>query len=418
MRRGWHRWQGTGHKAERHLMRKNAVRLREAAQKWEGQGDLSARLRALAEELDEAEHERTLRHATNSMKRGLRRACERVGETDNPEKAQERVTELEDRWEQVQMAADSETWRATEELLAEVRKAEDRTKEISEALETAEELRNNWQQRNEETEEVLEKLNRTLQRTEETQATAEQWKGEIAQLRDQARVDEEERGEQIEAIKEGSNLAKRVSDAWKERQEEAEKSRERTLSIIEKMEETRRDAEAILGLAEAAGVSRAFTEKEKRVSEDRAGRIIWPITAGVAALSAAGVALDILGSTEELTSGYEFAWQLVGKATAIGILIAVARYAGKQHERWRKTYENYGHKRAVSGSLKAFSEELDRQGTEEEKNEFVRHALMAITEHPETAGTVEGEKKGRGWRNPWRKKEEDEPEEITEEHER
>lgn len=188
--------------------------------------------------------------------------------------------------------------------------------------------------------------------------------------------------------------------------------------MIEKMKETKRDAEVILGLAEAAGVSRAFTEKEKRVSKDRAGRIIWPITAGVAAVGAVGVALDILGSTEELTSGYELAWQLVGKATAIGILIAVARYAGKQHERWRKTYENYGHKRAVSGSLKAFSEELGRQGTEDEKNEFVRQALMAITEHPETAGTVEGEKKGRRWQNPWRKKEEEKPAENTEENER
>ena len=397
-------------------MNKNAVRLREAAQKWEGQGDLSARLRALAEELDEAEHERTLRHAPNSMKRGLKRACERVGETENPEKVQERVAELEDRWKQVQTAADSETWRATEDLLAEIRKAEDRTKEISEALEIAEKLRNSWQQRDAETEEILVKLNSTLQRAEELQAIAEQWRGEIAHLRDQAREDEEKRGEQIEAIKEGSNLAKRVSDAWKERQEEAERSRKRTLSMIEKMEETRRDAEVILGLAEAAGVSRAFTEKEKRVSKDRAGRIIWPITAGVAALGAVGVALDILGSTEELISGYELAWQLVGKATAIGILIAVARYAGKQHERWRKTYENYGHKRAVSGSLKAFSEELDRQGTKDEKNEFVRQALMAITEHPETAGTVEGEKKGRRWRNPWRKEEEEKPPENTEEN--
>ena len=51
-------------------MNKNAVRLREAAQKWEGEGDLSTRLRALAKELDEAEHERMLRHAPNSMKRG------------------------------------------------------------------------------------------------------------------------------------------------------------------------------------------------------------------------------------------------------------------------------------------------------------------------------------------------------------
>lgn len=183
-------------------MNKNAVRLREAAQKWEGQGDLSTRLRALAEEFDEAEHERTLRHTPNSMKRGLRRACERVAETDNPERVQERVTELEDRWEQVQTVADSETWKATEDLLAEVRKAEDRTKEISEALEAAKGLRDSWQQRNEETAEILAKLNSTLQRAEETQAIAEQWRGEIAQLRDQARQDEEERGEQIEAIKE------------------------------------------------------------------------------------------------------------------------------------------------------------------------------------------------------------------------
>ena len=352
------------------------------------------------------------------MRRGLGRACERVGETDNYEKVQERVKELEDRWEQVQTAADSETWRATEELLAEVRKAENRTKEIGEALETAEGLRNSWQQRNEETKEILAKLNSTLQHAEGAQATAEQWRGEIAQLRDQARQDEEERGEQIEAIKEGSSLAKRASGAWKERQEEAEKSQERTLSIIEEMEETRREAERILGLAEAAGVSKAFTEKEKRVSEDRAGRMIWPIIAGVAAVGAVGVALDMLGSMEELTSGYGFAWQLVGKATAIGILISVARYAGKQHERWRKTYENYGHKRAVSGSLKAFSEELDRQGTEDEKHEFVRQALMAITEHPETAGMVEGKNKGKRWRNPWRKEEEEEPAENTEENER
>ena len=298
---------------------------------------------------------------------------------------------LRSTWAQVNEAANEETWQETEALLRKIRKAKERLTRMEEYIVEVDTKGEKLEAQREEQErrvlaatEMVANLEGTVSEANGRKENIEAIHEAVKTFGNETKAGREATAESRRRADEEAGLAKR----GRERTEEARKKAEETMV---RMQELERIAEQVLGTTEAAGISSSFRTKEEKLEKSWA-KWAWPTVGGASGGGAAWVALSGVGG------GMEALVQLPGKATAVAVLVSIAIFAGKQYTAWRKTLENYAHKRAVVAGLKGFAEELAKHGGENEMREFVEQTVRVITEHPELAGRNEG---GKGNKSGW-----------------
>ena len=254
--------------------------------------------------------------------------------------------------------------------------------EITQLRETTAEKMKHW---NEQMEDAKEKVSRAKKNAEQSIRDKIRRLGEVAEHNCRA---------ELQDVREGAQTAQRVNEDWERLQEDSARWRREVDDLMTKLRKHEEDAQGLVKLAATSGIAGAFTRKEKEIAKDWMGRWVWPVIGLAAAFSAVILVWALASQATTATSWEQIAAGFLYRGVAVVFLGGIALFAGKQHLQWHRNRESYGHKWAVTASMKAFADELDQQGEgSEEKKAFIRGVCSVVCEHPAVAGRNPREEK-------------------------
>ena len=384
----------------REAMSHRPEEIRQVAEKQERKGWGEAReiLMRTAQTLEDSTLEVEGTETPHELERMLDNEIDSCAGAPTDEEAKNRARTLEAAVKGVIGITDGSYWGR---IIAFGEKVEmiEKFEKIATALEAAKAKAESWEEIAQRAEEAEASMRRTREQAEERREEAARLAAEIATYREAAERDEGERREHFGWIQETRAAAAQLQVEGRAGATSAKEALEQANVTLRALKDLQEEADITLRTTQAAGLSIAFQEKENRLGGEFLGRYIWPGGGALAVIAALGIVLYGLGSSTSEQASWStmilIAWN---RFLAVSILLGFAGYAGRKHEQWRKSYENYGHKRAVAASIMAFATQLTGKESEEEKRGFIREALAAITEHPELAGRKWRANEKRRWR--------------------